>query len=89
MDLYGAGGTHIARLRRNHWTFNDFDRFDFTTNVRGLNLVDSKLNQVVLDARILGRGSVVITQGEFFTSAGHQIELTREDWSDVVVENKS
>lgn len=81
MDLYGAGGNHIARLRRNHWTFNDNNRFDFTANMKGLNIVDTKLSQVVLDARILGADSVVITQGEFFTSSGRQIELTKVDWN--------
>ena len=26
MDLYNVSGYHIARLRRNQWTFNDRDR---------------------------------------------------------------
>ena len=81
MNLYGSGGTHIARLRRNQWTFNDRDRFEFATTARGLNLVDTKLRRVVLDARILGADSVVITQGEFYSSTGHQVELTKVDWS--------
>jgi len=80
MNLYGTCGAHIARLRRNQWTFNDNDRFDFTTSAHGLNLVDTKLRQVVLDARILGADSVVIIQGEF-TSVGHRVELTQVDWS--------
>ena len=42
MDLYGHGGTHIARLRRNEWTFNDNTGLNFTANAKGFDLVDSK-----------------------------------------------
>ncbi len=80
MDLYGNGGGRIARLRRNQWTFNDNGRFDFAANARGINLIDTKSGQVVLEARVLGSDSVVITQGTFFSSAGHEIEITLEDW---------
>jgi hypothetical protein len=83
MDLYSAGGRHIARLRRNQWTFNDNDRFDFAGSESGFNLVDTKSSQVVLGARVLGQDSVVITQGAFHSSAGHEIEITMEDWNGV------
>jgi hypothetical protein len=83
MDLYGAGGQHIARLRRNYWTFNDRERFNFTAKTRGFNLVDTKSSKVVLEARVVGGNSVVITQGAFHSSAGHQIEITMEDWRGV------
>lgn len=82
MDLYGAGGGHIARLRRNNWTFNDNDRFDFAACARGFNLVDTKSSQVVLEARVVGRDSVVITQGTFYSSGGQPIEITTEDWAE-------
>lgn len=78
MDLYGHGGTHIARLRRNEWTFNDNTRFAFTASASGFDLVDTKSSHVVLGARILGRDSVVITQGTFFSCAGQEIEITVE-----------
>ena len=89
MDLYGAGGGHIARLRRNEWTFNDNHRFDFAASARGFNLVDTKSSQVVLEARVVGQDSVVITQGAFFSSAGQQIEITMEDWSGVTDSGRS
>jgi hypothetical protein len=78
MDLYGHGGKHIARLRRNEWTFNDNTRFDFTANANGFDLVDTKSSHVILGARILGRDSVVITQGTFYSFAGQEIEITVE-----------
>ena len=83
MDLYAAGGGRIARLRRNYWTFNDNRRFDFAATARGFHLVDTKSGQVVLEARVEGRDSVVITQGVFYNSAGQQIEVTGEDWNGV------
>ena len=81
MDLYGVGGRHIARLRRNEWTFNDNERFAFTTNAIGLSLLDTKVGQVALEARVVGPDAVVITQGAFYSSAGHEIEITAEDWT--------
>ncbi len=81
MDLYGTGGKRIARLRRNHWTFNDNERFEFTTSARGLSVLDTKVSQVALEARVVGPDSVVITQGAFYSSAGHEIEITTENWN--------
>lgn len=80
MDLYAAGGQHVARLRRNHWTFNDYGRFAFAVNPRGFNLVDTKSSGVILEARVVGLDSVVITQGAFYSSTGQQVEITTEDW---------
>ncbi len=81
MDLYGVGGRHIARLRRNQWTFNDKDRFDFLGKAGAFDLVDTLSSQIVLGARVMGRDSVVITQGAFYSSSGHEIEVTNEDWN--------
>lgn len=83
MDLYNANGGHIARLRRNQWTFNDHERFEFTNRARGFTLVDVDTGQVVLCARVVGRDGVEITEGAFYSSLGHEIELTTEDWSGV------
>jgi hypothetical protein len=80
MDVYGVEGRHIARLRRNQWTFNDQDRFEFAAKPRGFSLVDTKMSQVVLEARVGAGDAVVITQGLFYDSAGKQIEVNVEDW---------
>jgi hypothetical protein len=80
MDLYNISGYHIARLRRNQWTFNDRERFAFTANATGVSLVDTKSSQVALEARVVGGDSVVVTQGVFNSSDGRQIEITIEDW---------
>ena len=83
MDLYNVDGYHIARLRRNQWTFNDRERFLFAGSTKGLNIVDTKSKQVVLKARVVGGDSVVVTQGAFHNSNGHPIEIAMEDWPDV------
>ncbi len=83
MDLYGVGGRRLARLRRNQWTFNDKDRFDFRGTVGGFNLVDTVSSQIIFGARVMGRDSVVITHGAFYSSAGHEIEIANEDWKGV------
>ena len=58
-------------------------RFDFAGNTSGFNLVDTLSSQVILGARVKERDSVVITQGAFHSSAGHEIEITNEDWNGV------
>ena len=80
MDVYGDEGRHIARLRRNRWTFNDQDRFKFAAKPRGFCLFDTKKSQVVLEARVVDGESVVITDGAFYSSAGKQIDVNEEDW---------
>jgi hypothetical protein len=80
MNLYNVSGHHIARLRRNRWTFNDRDRFAFTTSAKGVSLVDTRSSAVVLEAQVVGDDSVAVTGGVFNSSAGRQIEITVEDW---------
>ncbi len=81
MDLYNISGSHIARLRRNQWTFNDRDRFVFTADAGGVSLVDTRSSEVILEARVVSGESVVVTRGVFNSSAGRQIEITKEDWN--------
>ena len=89
MDLYNVDGYHIARLRRNQWTFNDRERFLFAGSTKGLNIVDTKSKQVVLEARVVGGDSVVVTQGAFHNSNGHPIEIAMEDWPDIANSQES
>jgi hypothetical protein len=83
MDLFASGGHKVARLWRNQWTFNDDSRFEFAVNPRGFSLVDTDSSAVVLEGRVLGLDSVVITQGVFHSSSGHEVEITSEDWRGV------
>jgi hypothetical protein len=78
MDLYRSGGGHIARLRRNQWTFNDSDRFDFESKADGFKLVDTRSGQMILQARIDGAESVTIIQGVFCNATGERIDIIME-----------
>lgn len=78
MNLYGREGRHIARLRRNDWTFNDRERFGFERGGRGFTLVDAESNGVVLRAEVVGPDSVVILEGTFRSADGTDIEIVRE-----------
>ena len=75
MDLYDAGGKHIAKLRRNAWAFHEGDQFQVTTSPGNLTLTDSS-NGVVLRARVLSPHNIEITEGKFFTHNGHLLEIT-------------
>ena len=78
MNLYGTGGHHVARLRRNAWTFNDHDRFALTTAPGALTLNDTTTHDLVLEARVAGRDTVVIPQASFRTATGQRVEITSE-----------
>ena len=78
MNLYSTGGKHVARLRRNVWTFNDQDRFALTTALGTLTLVDTTTDDLVLEARIAGRDAVEIPRASFRTVAGQRVEITPE-----------
>lgn len=78
MDLYGPDARHIARLRRNQWTFNDHDRFDFASRDGSFRLTDTKANEVILAGNVAGRDAVAITSGTFCSADGERIEITPE-----------
>jgi len=78
MDVYDASGKHIAKLRRNAWSFND--RFEITTSPSSLKLIDRKTNEVLVEANILSKDKIQISQGRFYTHSGHLLEITPEFW---------
>lgn len=83
MNLYDAGGKHVARLRRNEWTFNDRDRFTFVSEQRRFRLTDTQSGRVALRGRVEGQDSVVISEGTFYTAAGEQVEIMAEGSNNV------
>ena len=78
MNLYITGGKHVARLRRNSWTFNDHDRFALTIAPGALTLVETTTHDLVLEVRVTGRDAVVIPQASFRTVTGQRVEITPE-----------
>jgi len=84
MNLYDAGGRHVARLRRNEWTFNDHDRFAFVSEQRRFRVTDTQSGRVALRGRVEGQDSVVISDGTFYSAAGEEVEILVEGWSNVL-----
>jgi hypothetical protein len=80
MNLYDASRRHIARLRRNEWTFNDNGQFELARNPRGLKLIDTRTGQVALEARVVGQDKVEIGQGTSHSHTGDQVEIAAECW---------
>jgi hypothetical protein len=78
MNVYSTGGKHVARLRRNTWTFNDHDRFALTTAPGTLTLIDTTTHDLVLEVRVAGRDAVAIPQASFRTVTGQHVEITPE-----------
>ena len=78
MNLYNVGGTHIARVRRNAWTFNDRDRFELSAVPGVVKLIDTTTGEVVVEAHVVGRDKLEIPRGCLHTYAGHRVEITPE-----------
>ena len=78
MNVYSTGGKHVARLRRNAWTFNDHDRFALIAMPGALKLTDTVTDDVVLEARVVGRDAVEVPRASFCTVAGQRVEITPE-----------
>ncbi len=76
INLYNCDGKHVARLRRNDWTFNDNGQFVLTTKPGALELVDTRAGRIALEARIVTEDKVEIIEGVFFSQKGHQVEIT-------------
>jgi hypothetical protein len=80
MDVYDAAGQHVAKLRRNAWTFNTKERFDITTAPESLKLTDKDTGQVVVEAKVTGKNQVTITNGAFYTHSGELLEISPTYW---------
>jgi hypothetical protein len=81
MNLYNAGGKHVARLWENAWTFDDTNQFEITARPGVVRLTDRGSGQVVLEARVGGDDRVEIPQGVFHTHTGDQLEITPKSWT--------
>jgi hypothetical protein len=89
MDLYDSGGNHIAHLRRNAWGFNMKNRFalekipisaSLFTYPLCLRVIDQETSEVVLEAKLIEKGIVHISQGKLYSHKGHLLEVTPHCW---------
>ena len=78
MDIYDSKGNHIAKLNRNAWSFNNQDRFDITTHPSELRLIERENNKTIVEAKVVGKGKINITQGEFYSHQGDRFIITPE-----------
>jgi hypothetical protein len=80
MDIYDSNGKHIAKLRRNAWTFNNKDRFEVTTNPTSLKLIDKESGEIVVEVNVKDRNTIQIINGNFYTHNGVLLEITPDFW---------
>lgn len=80
MDIYDAARNHVAKLRRNAWAFNDRNRFEVTTSPTSLKLIDKESGETVVDASVLDKDKVQVSQGTFYTKEGSLLEITPDFW---------
>ena len=80
MDIYDSVGNHIAKLRRNAWTFNEQDRFTVTTHPSSLRLVDTTSDDLIVEANVISEDRIAVPHGRFYTHQGHLVEITPEFW---------
>lgn len=80
MDIYDTDGTHVAKLRRNAWVFNNHDRYEITTHPSSLRLTDTLTGEVVVEANVVDPNHIEMLNGRFFTHRGHLLEITPQFW---------
>lgn len=72
MDLFDQAGTHLAKLRRNAWTFHG-DDYEITTHASSLKLSHKVTGQTIAEAQVLDRDRIVVPHADFFARNGMQI----------------
>lgn len=78
IDVYGAGGAHEAKLRRNAWVFGDQTRYDFTCLPTRVGMTEKATGRRVVDAELVGPGRIDIVNGDLYSPGGAHIEITPE-----------
>lgn len=76
MDIYDSEGNHIAKLRRNAWTFKREERFEVTTAPSSLKLIDKISSEIVVEVNVVGRNKIKIPHGNFYTHKGQLLKIT-------------
>jgi len=80
MDIYDSGRVHIAKLRRNSWVFNNKERFEITTTPTSLKLVDREFGDLVVEANVISKDKLEVSNGKFYTHTGILLEITPQYW---------
>ena len=80
MDIYDSKGNHIAKLHRNAWVFNNKNRFEITTSLTSLKLIDKESGDIVVEVNVVDKDRIQILQGRFYTHRGHLLEITPQFW---------
>ena len=80
MDIYDSGNKHIAKLRRNAWVFNNKERFEITTTPASLKLIDKETGDTVVEANVVSKDNLKVSNGKFYTHNGVLLEITPQYW---------
>lgn len=80
MDIYDSGKEHIAKLRRNAWVFNNKERFEITTTPASLKLIDKETGDTVVEANVVSKDKLKVSNGRFYTHNGVLLEITPQYW---------
>ncbi len=85
VDVYGPGGQHLAKLRKNSWVFGDRDAFEIARTSQQVRMVEKASGRVVLDARLaqLGTPTIDVAAADLYGPSGSHVEV-RPDGSLVV-----
>jgi len=80
MEVYTPTGTHVGNLESNIWRLNEKDRYTCTTDPQSVKVVDTILNQVVIEVKKEDDHRLVIPLAKFYTSKGTLSEVTLDWW---------
>lgn len=87
-DLYDAGGSQLAHLRRNTWAFNSKNRFEVQTSATlalfsyplWYKIVDKQTGTTILDIHLVREDTVHVLSGALYSHKGQLFEITPHYW---------
>jgi hypothetical protein len=74
IDVYGSGGAHLAKLRKNSWVFGDKAKFDLVRTADHVKMTEKETGRVVLDAA-LGAQTIKVAAADLYGPKGFHIRI--------------
>lgn len=80
LDVYDLAGTHIARLWRNAWAFNDESLTRIDTVPEKLMLTRTDSGERLIEVDILDTDTIRIAQAAYYDISGRHIMVVDNEW---------
>jgi hypothetical protein len=75
VDVYGPGGTHVAKLWRGSWVFGSRDDFEMLRTADHVRMTEKASGRVIVDAQLakLGEATIAVTAADLYGPKGFRV----------------